>query len=169
MLANSCLRRALYNKPAALSLRYFIQSTSYANSSSSSSTLRIQPSVEPDVEFQKNMNQTARARSAMQLMAAAERGQYASCLAIAAKMKKDRMPPDYSTYSALIQAAAREANWLDAWAIFDDMLLVGVQPTATIFNHLLHVRYAASRVLCSLPLCPAGSTVAFFPICLASH
>jgi pentatricopeptide repeat protein len=114
----------------------------------SSSTLRIQPGVQPDVAFQKNMNQTARARSAMQLMAAGERGQYASCLAIAAKMKKEGIPPDYSTYIALLQAAGRGAHWLDAWAIFDDMLLVGIEPTANIFNHLLHVCHPTSIVSC---------------------
>jgi len=76
----------------------------------------------------------------MQMMEAADRGKYHSCLAIAAKMKADSIRPDYSTYSALIQAAAREARWLDAWAIFDDMLLVGIKPTVAIFNHLLHAQ-----------------------------
>jgi len=75
----------------------------------------------------------------MQMMDTAERGKYYSCLAIAARMKTEGVRPDYSTYSALMQAAAREGAWLDAWAIFDDMLLVGIKPTAAIFNHLLQV------------------------------
>lgn len=75
----------------------------------------------------------------MQMMDAADRGRYISCLEIAAKMKKEGVSPDYSTYSALIRAAARESAWLDAWAIFDDMLLLGFKPTTAIFNHLLHV------------------------------
>jgi pentatricopeptide repeat protein len=88
----------------------------------------------------------------MQMMEAAERGKYYSCLAIAAKMKSDGIRPDYSTYSALIQAAAHEARWLDAWAIFDDMLLVGIKPTVTIFNHLLHVCDTTSLIFLLLIL-----------------
>lgn len=38
-----------------------------------------------------------------------------------------------------MQAVAGEALWLDAWAIFDDMVLAQIKPTAAIFNHLLHV------------------------------
>lgn len=86
----------------------------------------------------------------MQMMDAADRGRYISCLEIAAKMKKEGVSPDYSTYSALIRAAARESAWLDAWAIFDDMLLLGFKPTTAIFNHLLH----AQRHRSSLSLWP---------------
>ena len=75
----------------------------------------------------------------MQMMAAAEQGRYASCLEIASKMKREGIQPDYSTYSALLQAAAHEGAWLDAWAILDDMVLVGIKPTTTSFNHLLYV------------------------------
>jgi pentatricopeptide repeat protein len=85
------------------------------------------------------MNQTHRARFVMEIMAAAERGRYDTCLEIAAKMKSEGIPPDYSTYSALMQVVARGTEWLDAWAIFDDMLLTGIEPTVAIFNYLLDV------------------------------
>ena len=132
------------------------------------STLRIRPTAEPDVQFQKNMVRTSRARSAIQMMEAAERGKYHSCLAIAANMKAEGIRPDYSIYSALIQAAAREARWLDAWAIFDDMLLVGIKPTVAIFNHLLHVCYASYPVFLFL-IFGTGTTATFFTICMASY
>ena len=133
-------------------------------------SLSIHPRPHPDVQSQKNLIQTSRARSAMQMMEAAERGKYHSCLAIAAKMKADGIPPDYSTYSALIQAATREARWLDAWAIFDDMLLVGIKPTVAIFNYLLDVCYVPYHIfLFPILIFGAGPTTTFFTICMASY
>lgn len=40
----------------------------------------------------------------------------------------------------MLEAAAEDGCWLDAWAILDDMLQMGTLPNAMSFNHLLHVR-----------------------------
>jgi pentatricopeptide repeat protein len=39
----------------------------------------------------------------------------------------------------MLEAAAEDTFWLDAWAILDDMLLMGIKPNTMSFNNLLHV------------------------------
>lgn len=75
----------------------------------------------------------------MQIMAAADAGRFSDCLQAAAQMKAARISPDTSVYNALISPAARQRSWLFAWAMFDDMLKVGIHPTPAIFAHLIHV------------------------------
>lgn len=75
----------------------------------------------------------------MQLTEQAEIGRYQKVLDLAAQMKANKIKPDVSTYVALISAAAYHRMWLDAWAIFDDMIAVGVQPTTAVFNALIKV------------------------------
>ena len=75
----------------------------------------------------------------MQIMAAANSGNFPACFQVAAKMKTVGITPDISTYNALMSAVAQDANALFSWAILDDMLLVGVQPTTTTFTHLMDV------------------------------
>ena len=60
-------------------------------------------------------------------------------LDIAATMKKERVKPDKRTYDALLSCAATENAWLFAWAIFEDMIECGIQPTASSFLPLLEV------------------------------
>ena len=61
------------------------------------------------------------------------------CFQIAAKMKSSGMSPDISTYNALMDVVAKDANSLLSWAILDDMLLLGIRPTVTTFTHLIDV------------------------------
>ena len=77
----------------------------------------------------------------MQMMAAANAGNIALCFQIASRMKANGIAPDISTYNALMNAISQdpEANSLFSWAVLDDMLLVGVQPTTTTFAHLIDV------------------------------
>jgi len=75
----------------------------------------------------------------MQIMAAANSGNSPTCFQIAAKMKAADITPDISTYNALMSAVAQDANALFSWAVLDDMLLVGIQPTTTTFTHLMDV------------------------------
>ena len=63
------------------------------------------------------------------------------CLEAAAKMKLEGVRPDLQIYHALMDSAAVAGAWLQAWAILDDMLLVGVQPDITLFNHLIRVSF----------------------------
>ena len=75
----------------------------------------------------------------MQIMAAANSGNFPTCFQIAARMKATGIAPDISTYNALMSAVAHDANALFSWAVLDDMLLVGIQPTTTTFTHLMNV------------------------------
>ena len=75
----------------------------------------------------------------MQIMAAANSGNFPTCFQIATKMKAVGITPDISTYNALMNAVAQDANSLFSWAVLDDMLLVGIQPTTTTFTHLMDV------------------------------
>lgn len=54
-------------------------------------------------------------------------------------MKAAGITPDISTYNALMAAVTQDANTLFSWAVLDDMLLVGIQPTTTTFIHLMDV------------------------------
>jgi pentatricopeptide repeat protein len=69
-------------------------------------------------------------------------------LALAAQMKGDGVQPNLAIYNCLLEAAANGVFWLEAWAILDDMLFVGIKPDTMSFNHLLHVR----RSPCPRPL-----------------
>ncbi|KAF8650428.1 hypothetical protein AX16_005232 [Volvariella volvacea WC 439] len=55
-------------------------------------------------------------------------------------MKLADMTPDLATYHALLYAAASSGLWLEAWAIFDDMVLLGLKPSIVTFNHLIHAQ-----------------------------
>ena len=74
-----------------------------------------------------------------QMMVAAKAGNFPVCFQIAVKMKSSGIAPDISTYNALMNMIALEGNALFSWAILDDMLLVGIQPTVTTFTHLIDV------------------------------
>lgn len=75
----------------------------------------------------------------MKIMVAANSGNFPTCFQIAAKMKATGVTPDILTYNALMSAVAQDGNTLFSWAILDDMLLVGIQPTTTTFTHLMDV------------------------------
>lgn len=74
-------------------------------------------------------------------MAEATRRNYPACLEIAADMKAQGIRPDLTTYSSLMEATAHGGGWFEAWAILDDMLLVGVKPDINILNNLIYVTY----------------------------
>ncbi|KAF8967814.1 hypothetical protein BDZ97DRAFT_1801393 [Flammula alnicola] len=76
----------------------------------------------------------------VRIMAASNSGRFADCLHLAARMKSDGLVPDASIYNALMSLAARDRSWLFAWAIFDDMLLAGIQPTSATFTHLIQAQ-----------------------------
>jgi len=75
----------------------------------------------------------------MKIMAAANAGKFGNGLHYAARMKEAKVSPNISVYNALLGLAASENSWLFSWAIFDDMLQLGIQPTATSFAHLIQV------------------------------
>lgn len=75
----------------------------------------------------------------MKIMASANEGRSNNALHYCARMKVARVAPSISVYNALMSLAARDQAWIFAWAIFDDMILAGVDPTATTFTHLIQV------------------------------
>lgn len=101
--------------------------------------LRNRPEFKSNSSHQATMTQTTQARFEMRLLDSSENGRYHETLAIAAEMKEAGIRPQLSTYTALIHAAAREGCWLDAWAMFDDMITAGIKPSVGIFNWLILV------------------------------
>lgn len=75
----------------------------------------------------------------MKIMASANEGRSNNALHYCARMKVSRVAPSISVYNALMSLAARDRAWIFAWAIFDDMILSGVDPTTTTFTHLIQV------------------------------
>ncbi|KAG5645196.1 hypothetical protein DXG03_006714 [Asterophora parasitica] len=59
-------------------------------------------------------------------------------------MKAANLQPDLASYTALMNAAAFEGHWLDAWAILDDMVAEGISPDVTVFSALLKAQYRCS-------------------------
>ncbi|KAI0339814.1 hypothetical protein BDW22DRAFT_1335411 [Trametopsis cervina] len=53
-------------------------------------------------------------------------------------MKEAGIKPDAITYEHLLRACADFAGQVEAWAIYDDMVSVGVKPTRHVFHQLLH-------------------------------
>ena len=93
----------------------------------------------PDLQSNPVLQQPAHLSYTMKIMNAVEKGNIPMCFQIAAKMKSSGISPDISTYNALMYAVAEEGDAMLSWAIFDDMLLLGIQPTTTTFAHLIHV------------------------------
>ncbi|KZT10732.1 uncharacterized protein LAESUDRAFT_644337 [Laetiporus sulphureus 93-53] len=54
-------------------------------------------------------------------------------------MKDEGVQPDATTYEYILEACASEGRPAEARAAFDDMLAMGIQPTRTMFHHLLYV------------------------------
>lgn len=58
----------------------------------------------------------------------------------ARKMKEEGVKPNAQTYAHLLRACADIAVQAEAWAVFEDMIAVGLTPTRNTFHHLLSVR-----------------------------
>jgi pentatricopeptide repeat protein len=105
----------------------------------SSNVLQQQPTHTIQHDSSDIMQQPAHSKKTLQIMAAANVGNFPTCFRIAAKMKASGLTPDISTYNALMSAAAQDGNAILSWAIFDDMLLIGIRPTISTFTHLIDV------------------------------
>ncbi|PPQ89534.1 hypothetical protein CVT25_012206 [Psilocybe cyanescens] len=73
-------------------------------------------------------------------MAAANSGHFSGCLEAASNMKAAGYTPDASVYNALMSLASRSESWLFSWAILDDMIQVGIEPTSATFAHLIYAQ-----------------------------
>ena len=93
----------------------------------------------PDPQSNPMIEQPSHLRYTMQVLAAVNSGNLPLCFQIASRMKSLGKAPDISLYNGLMHAVSKDTNAILSWAIFDDMLLVGVKPTATTFLHLIEV------------------------------
>jgi hypothetical protein len=98
-----------------------------------SSNILPDPQPKPIIQNSTHTNFT------MRIMASVNSGNTAACFRAAVEMKAAGVAPDILTYNALMSAVAQDASGLLSWAIFDDMLLVGIQPTVTTFTYLMEV------------------------------
>lgn len=69
---------------------------------------------------------------------------FAGCLSFAAEMKVKGVTPNLAIYNSMLEAAAEDGCWLEAWAILDDMVHTEILPNTMSFNHLLNVRLQVS-------------------------
>ncbi|KAG6329555.1 hypothetical protein ID866_9533 [Astraeus odoratus] len=53
-------------------------------------------------------------------------------------MKRERVKPDLVIYNSLLACVAEEGLPLEAWAVVDDMLAMGVPPDRQSYHHILH-------------------------------
>ncbi|KAF5389447.1 hypothetical protein D9757_004288 [Collybiopsis confluens] len=89
------------------------------------------------VHYQKTRNVPSLARSNYHLARAADRRDSLLALSIVGEMKRQGVQPDKFTYYYLLRSMINNTRTSDAWAIFDDMLLVGITPDVGIFNVLI--------------------------------
>jgi pentatricopeptide repeat protein len=73
------------------------------------------------------------------MMSQPSKNKYLSCLSSVIEMKRKGVKPNLIIYNELLAAAAERGQWLDAFAIMDDMLSMKIKPNAITFNHLFHV------------------------------
>jgi pentatricopeptide repeat protein len=55
-------------------------------------------------------------------------------------MKDNGIKPDINTYNYLLDACSRVGMGTEAFAIFEDMQLVGIPPNRQTFHSLINVR-----------------------------
>jgi len=61
------------------------------------------------------------------------------CMELVSNMKRSKIEPNLDTYNHLLRALAHYNRGFEAWAILEDMLLVGIRPDVNTFNHLIEV------------------------------
>ncbi|EDR11808.1 uncharacterized protein LACBIDRAFT_293043 [Laccaria bicolor S238N-H82] len=119
------VRRKIIALPPSLQKRSYVVATSLGAAASIPRRLDA------------SLGHANRARYNMQIMAASEARRLAECLVIAAQMKENHLKPDISTYNALMSAVSRDGNWLQAWAILDDMFLAQRQRSSAYMWNVL--------------------------------
>ena len=80
----------------------------------------------------------------------AERGNLIQCIKTTTQMKTQGVKPNVHTYNCLIRACEKDALAKHASAIYEDMLIMGLQPERETFHFLFKVSLPAridSRVI----------------------
>ncbi|PCH36175.1 hypothetical protein WOLCODRAFT_146143 [Wolfiporia cocos MD-104 SS10] len=98
---------------------------------------------QPDANFRGQPATTPVARFNIELTNVLHKENSRAALYICKKMKDYGVAPDASTYSLILQACAQAPiSYLEARAVFEDMISMGITPTRQMFHHLLDtVRY----------------------------
>ncbi|KAJ7593870.1 hypothetical protein C8J56DRAFT_853639 [Mycena floridula] len=100
--------------------------------------LRTKPyTFQPDTSHTKRRQNTILATYNMRIENSLRGHKISECFEIAAEMKREGVFPDADTYTTLILAAAVDNRNHDAWAILEDMLSMGVQPTQATLHAML--------------------------------
>lgn len=61
------------------------------------------------------------------------------CLRLVREMKLERVKPDSVVYNSLLACIAEEGLPLEARAVVDDMIAMGITPDRQSYHHVLHV------------------------------
>ncbi|KIK67115.1 hypothetical protein GYMLUDRAFT_54959 [Collybiopsis luxurians FD-317 M1] len=69
-------------------------------------------------------------------------------------MKRQGVQPDLDTYNYLLRSMSNNTRTSDAWAVFDDMLLLGIKPDVKTFNALIEPLLQAHQMRNSSYLWP---------------
>lgn len=94
----------------------------------------------PNTSYRSPATQaTALARANMELGSLVEARKDEAAFLFAAKMKEEGITPNATTYEHLLMACRNSMLAETSWAVFEDMITVGLEPTITHFHHMLMV------------------------------
>ncbi|KAK7472632.1 hypothetical protein VKT23_000745 [Stygiomarasmius scandens] len=111
------------------------------------SQLRSQPyTFQSDTGFQETQTRTSLARNNNALAGASDKKHISMCMELVSNMKRSKIEPNLDTYNHLLRALAHYNRGFEAWAIFEDMLLVGIRPDVNTFNHLIEAHQTKSSL-----------------------
>ncbi|KAF9263416.1 hypothetical protein L218DRAFT_1077388 [Marasmius fiardii PR-910] len=113
---------------------------------------RAQPwKTQPNTDFQKTQNGTALSRYNLRLSIAASNSYIAGCFHILSEMKEKKVAPDLTTYHYVLSALASIHAERETWAVYEDMLAVGIKPDVHVYNLLLEaLKYRRSTDMWSI-------------------
>lgn len=98
-------------------------------------------SIRPNTSYRAPSAQiTAVGRANQELGQIVKQRKGPEAFAFAARMKEQGIVPNGNTYDFLLEACKDASLVPEAWAVFEDMLAVGILPTRSTFHLLLHVR-----------------------------
>lgn len=60
-------------------------------------------------------------------------------MTLAKRMKDEGIKPDTTTYNHMLNACAKEGLFVEARAVFEDMVALGVRPSRETFHHMMRV------------------------------
>ncbi len=82
---------------------------------------------------------TPLAKYNMRMASHLDHGRSHAVLSLAKRMKDEGLAPDTTTYNLILSACAKEGLYVEARAVFEDMVALGVQPNRQTFHHMMRV------------------------------